>query len=219
MEASAMDPNADGWMKSADVLSVFPTLVWKVHLGEERQRDIDVRVRQLLEATRAGLPPLQAGEAWQSQKDLHALAELSDLVDCIHRAAGSVIKFLKIGYEAFEITACWVNIVAPGGSHRIHSHPNNFLSGVYYVQIRPGADTINFHDPRNQTAIIRPPVTALTRENTDQVVVNVSEGTLLVFPAYLEHSVDTNRSGEERISVSFNLMFSAFTENLSKPLW
>ena len=56
-------------------------------------------------------------------------------------------------------------------------------------------------------------------ENTDQVVVKVSRGTLLMFPAYLQHSVDANASDEERISISFNVMFSSFTENLSKPLW
>jgi hypothetical protein len=42
----------------------------------------------------------------------------------------------------------------------------------------------------------------LTAENTDQVVVTVKNGTLLVFPAYLQHSVDTNTSEEERISIS-----------------
>ena len=55
--------------------------------------------------------------------------------------------------------------------------------------------------------------------NTDQVVVKVTAGSLLVFPAYLQHSVDPNGSQEERISISFNVMFSAFTEHLSKPLW
>jgi hypothetical protein len=40
-----------------------------------------------------------------------------------------------------------------------------------------------------------------------------------MFPAYLPHSVDEVTSDEERISVSFNLMFPAFTENLAKPLW
>jgi len=47
----------------------------------------------------------------------------------------------------------------------------------------------------------------------------VRNGTLLAFPAYLQHSVDANASEEERISISFNIMFSDFTENLSKPLW
>ena len=94
-----------------------------------------------------------------------------------------------------------------------------FLSGVYYVRTHPGTDTMNFHDPRNQAGVIRPPVVELTAENTDQVVVRVKNGTLLVFPSYLQHSVDANMSEEERISISFNIMFSSFTENLSKPLW
>ena len=101
----------------------------------------------------------------------------------------------------------------------MHQHPNNFLSGVYYVRTHPGADTINFHDPHNQSRVIRPPVVELTAENTDQVVVRVRDGTMLVLPAYLQHSVDASASDEERISISFNIMFSSFAENLSKPLW
>jgi ectoine hydroxylase-related dioxygenase (phytanoyl-CoA dioxygenase family) len=50
-------------------------------------------------------------------------------------------------------------------------------------------------------------------------VVRVKDGTLLIFPSYLYHSVDANASGETRISLSFNLMFSTFPAALSKPLW
>ena len=79
--------------------------------------------------------------------------------------------------------------------------------------------TVNFHDPRGQTAIIRPPVTELTAYNTDQVVVEIGTGTLLVFPAWLPHSVDANRSENPRISVSFNIMFASFAETMGEPLW
>ena len=57
--------------------------------------------------------------------------------------------------------------------------------------------------PHSGHLIIRPPVTELTADNTDQVV----------------HSVDANRSAEQRISVSFNLMFPTYTEVMSKPMW
>ena len=134
-------------------------------------------------------------------------------------AQKGILRFLRIGCDAFEITGCWANVLAKGAAHKAHSHPNNFLSGVYYVRTHPGTDTLNFHDPRNQAGVIRPPVVELTAENTDQVVVRVKNGTLLVFPSYLQHSVDANVSEEERISISFNIMFSSFTENLSKPLW
>jgi len=207
------------WIESSDVLSLFPTLVWKIRLRAEVHAPIDASVLALLQSLRQGLPDLKTGEAWQSGHALHRRQELRELCDCVGRAAGSVLQFLKVGDEAMEITGCWANLSSPGAAHREHSHPNNFLSAVYYVRTSPGADTINFHDPRNQTGVIRPPVTELAAYNTDQVVVRVTDGTLLMFPSYLHHSVDANASGETRVSVSFNLMFSAFTAALGKPLW
>ena len=209
-------PN-DGWLDNSDVVPMFPTLVWKLQLKAEFHQPMDERMLAVLE--KEGLPSVAAGAAWQSAQNLHHLDEFRELVTCVERGTRSVLRFLRIGYDAFEITGCWANVLTQGASHRAHSHPNNFLSGAYYLRTPVGADTINFHDPRPQTGIIRPPVTELTAENTDQVVVRVKNGTLLLFPAYLQHSVDANASEEPRISISFNLMFSGFAENLSKPLW
>jgi hypothetical protein len=92
-------------MASSDVLSIFPTLVWKFELASQTRTVVNARLREALGRLRP----------------------------------------------------------APGGApHRMRSHPNNFLSRVYYVQTQPDADTINFHDPRIQSSIIRPPVTELT---------------------------------------------------------
>lgn len=209
----------DLWLEASDVIPMFPTLVWKVQLKAELHQAIDSRILGALADLRRDLPGLTPGAGWQSEQTLHQREEFRELVSCVNKAVKSVLQFLRIGYDAFEITGCWANVLAKGAAHRRHSHPNNFLSGVYYVRTQPGADTINFHDPRNQASIIRPPVVELTAENTDQVVVRVKNGMLLVFPAYLQHSVDANASQEERVSVSFNVMFSAFTENLSRPLW
>lgn len=66
---------------------------------------------------------------------------------------------------------------------------------------------------------MRPPSHELTAYNTDQVVVNICNGTLLLFPAWLPHSVDANGSDRKRISISFNVMFGAFAETMSRPLW
>lgn len=205
--------------EGSDVLSMFPTFVWKIQLHPERHEAMDATILAALERMRRDVLPLAPGQGWQSDRTLHEVADFQDLVSCVHHAAKGILEFLRIGYDAFEITGCWANVLAKGAAHRAHSHPNNFLSGAYYVRTHPGADTINFHDPRNQTNIIRPPVVELTAENTDQVVVKVRNGTLLLFPAYLHHSVDPNRSEHERVSLSFNVMFSSFTENLSKPLW
>ena len=207
------------WLEASDVVPMFRTLVWKTLLKAELGDAIDANVLATLEQLRRNLPTLNPGDGWQSEQTLHQRDEFRDLISCVSNVAKSILRFLRISQEAFEITGCWATVLAKGAIHKSHSHPNNFLSGVYYVRTHPGADTINFPDPRSQTRVIRPPVVELTAENTDHVVVRVTNGTLLMFPSYLEHSVDTNMSAEERISISFNIMFSSFAEKLSKPLW
>jgi uncharacterized protein (TIGR02466 family) len=214
-----MSKQSARWVSSSDVIPMFPTLVWKVQLDPQLHKKIDAQVSAVLARSRGPLPPLAPGNGWQSIQTLHTLEEFRDLVSCVHRLAAGILRFLKVGYDAFEISACWATVLATGAAHRVHHHPNNYLSAVYYLRTHPGADTINFHDPRSQTRVIQPPVVNLTADNTDEVVVRVRNGTLLAFPAYLQHSVDANASVEERISISFNIMFSDFTANLSKPLW
>ena len=206
-------------VETSDVIPMFPTLVWKIQLKAKFHDAMDAKIFATLEGIRRDLPELGLGQGWQSDPSLHEREELRDLISCVSNVTESILRFWRIGNDAFEITGCWATVLAKGAMHKAHSHPNNFLSGVYYVRTPQGADTINFHDPRNQARVIRPPVVELTAENTDQVVVRVANGTLLVFPSYLEHSVDANMSEEERISISFNIMFSSFTEKLSKPLW
>ena len=214
-----MVKESDPWLEASDVIPMFPTLVWKILLKAALRDAINARVLGMLEGLRRDSPTLEPGVGWQTEQTLHQRDELQELTACVSNAAKGIWRFLRIGEEAFEITGCWATILAKGATHKVHSHPNNFLSGVYYVRTHPGADTIYFHDPRSQARVIRPPVVELTAENTDQVVVRVTNGTLLLFPSYLEHSVDANMSTEERISVSFNIMFSSFAEKLSKPLW
>ena len=207
------------WKEASDVIPMFPTFVWKVQVEASLRDALREKILAALAGMRARLAPLEPGQGWQSEQALHQREEFRDLVACIADGVASILRFLRIGDEQVEITGCWATVLARGAAHKLHSHPNNFLSGVYYVCTGLGADTINFHDPRRQTGVIRPPVLELTAENTDQVVIRVRDGTLLMFPSYLEHSVDANAGDEERISVSFNVMFSSFAERLSKPLW
>ena len=198
-------------------LRMFSTFVWRGEVAAQTRDPLNAGIVGALNEMRGGAPA--PGAAWQSDQTLHEHDAFGELVACVDEAAVAALAYLKIGHDGFAITACWANVNAPGAGHAMHSHPNNLLSGIYYVTTPDGADTVNFHEPRPQAAIIRPPVTELTADNTDQVVVRVSAGTLLVFPAWLQHSVDTNQSGEARISVSFNIMLASYAERMSKPLW
>jgi uncharacterized protein (TIGR02466 family) len=204
---------------SPEVIRLFPSFVWKTRLGSEARAMVRAAILEEVGRERAGGADPGAGEVWQSRHGLHRVPALEPLVRHVRPGVEEVLAFLHVGTAPFEITGLWVNVSARGGAVRMHNHPNNFLSGVYYVQVQEGADTINFHDPRPQAAVVRPPVSELTAYNTDQVVVQVEEGTLLVFPSWLLHSVDPNQSDRVRISASFNAMFSAYAETMAGPLW
>jgi uncharacterized protein (TIGR02466 family) len=201
---------------SPEVIRLFPSFVWKTRLGSDARAMARGALLGEIGAQRAGPEP---GQVWQSRHGLQNVPALEPLVRHLRLGVEQVLAFLHVGTAPFEITGLWVNVAAPGGMVRMHNHPNNFLSGVYYLQVQAGADTINFHDPRPQTAVVRPPVSELTAYNTDQVVVPVEEGVLLIFPSWLVHSVDANRSDQARISASFNAMFSTFAETMGGPLW
>ena len=214
-----MPGKTESWIKDSDIQSFFPTCVWSIQSTPEFHQPLNARILEALDQMNPELTEIPPARSWQSGQDLHEREEFGELFSCVLATAKNILKFLHIAYDAVEITGSWANVNAPGAAHTMHNHPNNYLSGVYYVQTQPGADTINFHDPRLQTGIIRPPVTELSSHNTDQVVVAVSNGKLLMFPAWLSHSVAPNESEGMRISISFNLMFSRFTKEVSKPLW
>ena len=208
MEASAQD-----------IIRLFPTFVWRRRLDQECYEPLDLELMAYVDALLRSGVGTRTGAAWQSGHQQHRRPEFAELIAHIEQAARDVLTFLKVADAPFLITGCWINVLDQGGAHVMHSHPNNFLSGVYYLRAQAGADTINFHDPRPQTTVMRPPITELTAYNTDQVVLPVSEGMLLVFPAWLPHSVSANTSAQARVSISFNIMFADYGTIMSQPLW
>jgi uncharacterized protein (TIGR02466 family) len=71
---------------------------------------------------------------------------------------------------------------------------------------------------RKPSAFCRPPRSG-TKYVGNEIKLEVKQGRMVIFPAWLVHSVPVNRNAEERISISFNLIFKDFTESVSKPLW
>ncbi|WP_081716177.1 hypothetical protein [Paraburkholderia mimosarum] len=77
---------------------------------------------------RSGCGP-RTGSAWQFAHRQHERPEFAVLIAHIERAARDVLAFLKVADAPFHITGCWVNVLDPGGTHAMQSHPNNYLSG------------------------------------------------------------------------------------------
>ncbi len=197
----------------------FPTYVWAHDLGPSDYTPLNAQLSAKIEELISPRPELGPGEIWQTDQILHQMPEFEPFFEYVRAAVDNALRFLKIRYENYTFTGCWANIAPPGCGHPGHSHPNNYLSGVYYVKIPRGGETITFNDPRIQTGIIAPHVTQVDKTNAIQASLPVKEGRMLLFPSWFVHSVPPNMSNEERISISFNVMFSQFAEKMAYPVW
>jgi uncharacterized protein (TIGR02466 family) len=205
--------------ESLKVSEIFPTPIWVLDLKPEVYKPLNATTMRAIEAMINPRPPIRVGETWQTDPYIHTLPEFADITQIIRGAAKGALNFLQIEFESFEITGCWANVNPRGGLNTRHTHPNNFLSGTYYVQVPPDANRIVFDDPRPQAMAVLPRVKQYNKFIGNEVSFEIKEGRLILFPAWLPHGVPANQSERERVSISFNIMFSAFTETMSRPLW
>lgn len=205
---------------STNVQEFFPTPIWTVDLEPKLAEALNRQLLADLERLTAPRPvPPHVGTSWQTDSDMHTRPEFADLTLLLRKAAKAALDFLQIDYRDFSITGCWANFNPAGGLNSVHTHPNNYLSGVYYVQTPLGADTIDFFDPRPAAVAWMARTRQLNRFNGNRMTVKVQPGRMVLFPAWLSHGVPVNTTKQERVSVAFNAMFKEFGETMSGTLW
>ena len=107
--------------------------------------------------------------------------------------------------EKVKVLVMWSIINKKGSFNIQHNHPNSYLSGSYYVKFSKNSGKINFFDPKEQKNIRYPHTKKYTELSAAVTSIEPEEGNLLLFPSYLYHSVDENKSDDERIVISFNI--------------
>src|SRR3989442_8143981 len=112
------------WIENSDVVSLFPTLVWKIQLRAEVHEPIDASALGLLHSLRQGLAELKPGEAWQSGHALHRREGLHAPFGCVRPAAASVLQFLNIGEQTIGITRRRGDPYGPGAPPPAPHHPH-----------------------------------------------------------------------------------------------
>ena len=110
-----------------------------------------------------------------------------------------------LGNQITKITNMWTIINRSGAANDRHHHGNSAISAAYYVKAPEDCGNIVFYDPRPAPVYYHPLSTKPNSLNAMQNAVNPVEGGLVLFPSYLDHSVNPNLSNEERIVISFNL--------------
>jgi len=108
---------------------------------------------------------------------------------------------------AFDLWG-WVTSLNAGGFNSPHIHPRSTISGVFYLQtpfeIIKNVDNnfsgwIGSMDPRSNSQIW--PLSS----HLNYFFVPPVEGSLVLFPSYLQHFVPPFNAKDERIAIAFNL--------------
>lgn len=162
----------------------------------------------------------EAGQRWcaaNAYRGYTSYASLDDLVwrDPViaelaghlhgHVAAFAAALDYETGRGGLALDSLWVNILAPGGHHASHIHPNSVISGTYYVDVPPGAGGLKLEDPRLPLMMAAPARKARARGgNRTHVTLQPKAGDVLLWESFVRHEVLPGTATTERISISFN---------------
>ena len=114
-----------------------------------------------------------------------------------------------------ELTSAWLNITQKFEINSPHVHPNNTVAGVYYINTNEKSGDLLLHDPKGSSSLI--PHSDVTSNgdiysNRTFYRYKPKVGDLILFPAYLIHSVEANMSDEIRISLAINFIYKNYEQ-------
>ena len=162
----------------------------------------------------------EAGQKWCEENNYPGYTSYASLSDLTWRSPifGNLKKLLDSHVEEFsreldfnlegrslQLEDVWINILAEGGNHSAHLHPNSVISGTIYISMPAATSAIKFEDPRHSMMMAAPSRLLDAKEYLKPFIyINPLVGEILLWESWLRHEVPTNMSPEERISISFN---------------
>lgn len=144
---------------------------------------------------------------WQSSS-LNYKLEFTELFDAIQIKCNQLHCDLGFKKERSpQIGNFWININRESNSNNPHSHPGSFYSGVYYIKAAKKAGAISLMHPVDgyQYTVPYGMSDRLSGFNQHGWLEEPVAGKLIIFPSWIFHHVQPNKSGSDRISIAFNV--------------
>ena len=186
----------------------FPTIVY----GKDVQLDNNKLAQDIVNWSNQDKGVSKTNyKGWHSTTDMGQKPEYQQLVTELLRMQNEIYDNEHIDRHA-RLGNMWANINPTDGMNQPHIHPNSLFSGVYFVKSQPNAGRLKIYDPRPGVQFIMPtrkpgnPGKDMWRDANIEPVV----GRIIMFPAWLWHAVEPNKSNDIRISVSFNFIQDGF---------
>lgn len=143
---------------------------------------------------------------WQSPDNFHNQESFLDFKNYI---LNNTFQSLTLYNRRPRFCNMWININKKDNYNVSHNHPNSIISGVFWVKTPENCGLLKFENPNNfvEDVLIQKVDKDLAKKYnySDSFQFVPQEGTLVLFPSHLHHSVEPNQSDEDRISIAFNL--------------
>ena len=166
----------------------------------------------LLERTLRDVKELDYGNNRLNQQSIVRLNDLdkfSELHDWFQSCIDYVFYDLNLpsSFKKIILTESWVNKNKRGDSHHIHSHPNSYLSAVFYLTTSSSGFT-HFQSENMWYSYDHLFDAHYSDCGSFNKFNDFSEqpeaGKLIIFPSKLTHYVESNMSDDVRYTISFN---------------
>ena len=128
-------------------------------------------------------------KAWSSSYQTHKETDVfSGYLSCISGFSQNIYNNMFSVNQELSLSDSWVSHYKKGDYTKKHNHGSSFngnvISGCYYVHVEEGASPIIFED-----------ITCVTPQN----------GSLMIWPAYLDHDVTPSACDRKLFSFNFEV--------------
>ena len=194
---------------ATDSLYSIPFYYSKVEKFNEIQKELDGAIRNL---------KIETIDDWGSPHKLSTKNFMDNFIEDhnlitfkneIYRHVSCYLRDVKFNlnpnyHEGIKckIKASWVSLFDKHDYAHIHDHGDADMSGVYYYDV----------EDSHGDFFVTSPFPALSSsycffQLTNRRTFNPKNGTIYLFPGFLQHGVCTNTTDKRRISVAFNIFF------------
>jgi uncharacterized protein (TIGR02466 family) len=187
-----------------ELYSLFPTPVLKVKCDIDCQNEIEL----LLQET------ITTSTHYSLNNQLLTSGKYPKLHDWIYEKSQYFAStYLSLNTD-LRFTQSWLTQITDPVKQWInpHIHRNSFISGVFYIEKIYGDGDIRMWKPKGTINTIEMPSPVdikLAEDNVfaqDSNRISAESGELLLFPAYIPHSISTINSTKRRTSLGFDLL-------------
>ena len=187
---------------------LFPTPVWTIQLENFRNMNEEMYsfIKESQVKDQKGIKKSN-NKGWHSKNFDMQEIQIQNFIKNISPSIEKVMTDMnwEKNKQSVKISNMWAIINIGGSTNSRHQHGNSTISGAYYVRAPENCGDIVFYDPRPAPVYYYPNTSAPNFLNAQVHSVRPKEGALVLFPSYLDHSVNENLSQDERIVISFNI--------------